>query len=71
MDAKEARKLTEANARPFDNIISGIESSASRGEQMICIPMVMPEQQMKLMELGYKLSKHTDSIGLDFTKIEW
>lgn len=71
MHAKEARKLTEENIRPFDNIIKDIELSASRGEQMICIPLVFPEHQIKLIELGYKVSRHTDPIGLEFTKIEW
>ncbi|MFC4673449.1 hypothetical protein [Dysgonomonas termitidis] len=71
MHAKEARKLTEENIRPFEVIIQDIEQSASRGNQMICIPVVTPEYQMKLVELGYKISKHTDPIGLDLTKIEW
>lgn len=71
MHAKEARKLTEENIRPFDNIIKDIELSAGRGEQMICIPLVFSEHQMKLIELGYKVSRRTDPIGMEFIKIEW
>lgn len=71
MDAKEARKITESNIPPFENIEKSIQERAAYGESYVCVPRVVEAYQNKLISSGFKVSSYTDPMGFDFTKIEW
>lgn len=71
MDAKEARKITEANIPPFEGIEQSIKERAAYGYSYVCVPRVVEAYQNKLISSGFKVSSFIDPMGFYFTKIEW
>lgn len=71
MKAEEARRITDANIPPFENILKSIEDCAKQGHSFSCVPKPIESYQIKLINLGFKVSSFTYPMGFDFTKIEW
>lgn len=72
MKASEARSIADQNKRPFEQILKDIESAAKGGQSVTCMPKICTEHQIKLIELGYKISAWSDPFnGFESTKIEW
>lgn len=71
MKATEARKLTEQNGVSLENALESIRSHANQGIKSHLFDYVNNDVLIKLLDLGYKISKFTDNTGYEITRIEW
>lgn len=71
MKASEAREITEQNQLSLTDALKIIEGEAKRGGKMCVFNNLHYETFSKLLSLGYRVSKHTDPIGIELDRIEW
>lgn len=71
MKATEAKRITEQNQLSLTDALKQIEGAANSGRSAYVFDNLHLDTFTRLIELGYKVSKFTDPMGWDFTKIEW
>lgn len=71
MKALEARTITEQNQLSLTDALKMIEGEAKRGGKMCMFHNLHADTFTRLLGLGYKISKHTDPMGLEVDRIEW
>lgn len=71
MKALEARKMTEQNQLSLTDALKMIEGEAKRGGKMCMFHNLHSDTFTRLLELGYKVSKHIDPMGMELDRIEW
>lgn len=69
--AKQASALADLKQQPIESILKSIESQAGYGYRFILQSYLSIEITVKLIELGYEISKFTDPMGIEQTKIKW
>jgi hypothetical protein len=71
LTAKQAKENSLRNARKIESVLDQIQEVSNNGFNFISIPVVSEDVIMGLITLGYTVSKVTDPIGYEFTKITW
>lgn len=71
MKASEARKITDQNGISLTEALKRIEGQAKIGVSCVMFDNMNPDTLQRLFDLGYRVSKFTDPVGFELTKIEW
>jgi CRISPR/Cas system-associated exonuclease Cas4 (RecB family) len=71
LTAKQARNNTLKNQRKIESVLDQIQSASDDGFNFISVPVVSEDVIHGLIILGYSISKITDPIGYEFTKVTW
>lgn len=71
MKAEEARKLSEEKQIKFDAALKIIKQQAEYGSTSCLFQNLHKDTIEDLMRLGYKLSIHTDPMGIERHVCNW
>ncbi|MBF0577727.1 hypothetical protein [Dysgonomonas sp. GY617] len=71
MKASEARKITEQYGVSLTEVLDQIKKQEERGASSVFYDNMNPDTLQRLFELGYRVSKFTDPMGVTMTRVEW
>lgn len=71
MKALEARRITEQNQLSLTDALDTIANQAKCGVKICMFANLHQDTLYRLLELGYKVSKHIDPMGMEVDRIEW
>lgn len=71
LPASEARRISEQNQLTVTQAMKIISEDAGRGQTMSLFFNLHQDSIIDLLKYGYKISKHTDPMGLETTRVEW
>lgn len=71
LSASEARHTSEQNQLTVTQAMKIISEDASRGQTMSLFLNLHQDTLTYLLKYGYKISKHTDPMGLEAIRVEW
>jgi len=71
MKATEAKKITEQNQLSLTAALNIIEEQAKAGRNMAMFDNLHDDTFNRIVELGYRVSKFTDPLGVMFIRVEW
>lgn len=71
MKATEAKRITEQNGVSLTDALKRVEDQAKRGANIVMFDNMNNDTLQQLFDLGYRVSKFTDPMGLEVTRIEW
>lgn len=71
LSAQEARHISEQNQLSVTKAMAIISADASRGQTMSLFFNLHQDTINWLLKCGYKISKHTDPMGLESVRVEW
>lgn len=71
LSASEARHISEQNQLTVTQAMGIISADAGRGQTMSLFFNLHQDTLTYLLKYGYKISKHTDPMGLEAIRVEW
>ncbi|MBS1320315.1 MAG: hypothetical protein HP046_10415 [Parabacteroides sp.] len=71
LPASEARRISEQNQLTVTQAMKIISEDAGRGQTMSLFFNLHQDTITYLLKYGYKISKHTDPMGLEAIRVEW
>lgn len=71
LSASEARHISEQNQLTVTQAMEIISADAKRGQTMSLFFNLHQDTLTYLLKYGYKISKHTDPMGLEAIRVEW
>lgn len=71
LSASEARHISEQNQLTVTQAMKIISDDAGRGQTMSLFLNLHQDTITYLLKYGYKISKHTDPMGLEAIRVEW
>lgn len=71
LSASEARRISEQNQLTVTQVMEIISAKAGRGQIMSLFFNLHQDTLTYLLKHGYKISKQTNPMGLEATRVEW
>lgn len=71
MKADEARKITDRNLIELSTVLENINAVSHAGQDQHSIPFASDRLKSELLNLGYELRQHIDTLGIKHTIVSW